>query len=253
MSTTRNIINISNQKTEFFVEKFNYYLDSLDKLFHLQGVIGLNVAELSALNKDDQNKFKSYLFIMESVNTTCMGALNLFANNYCSDAYALLRIMYEVMALMHYGNQSPENSYEIYETIFKSGKNHKEHSMGEWNLTVKAEKLLEKDSESNSDLRKFTNNFGSHISRTKIVLGNLSLIGNRQVSIVFCDNYSNREYLLGLDLLFGLFLRIIKEYNKQSILYPGAEPSIEHEIEVENSNFLRNVRPLLISSIEEED
>ena len=247
MSITRNIINLSNQKTQTFIDTFGYYLDSIHELFKIQNKIGLFEKELSALNEDDQNRFKSYLFLMEAVNTTSSGVLNLFANNYYSDAYALLRIMYEVISLMSYGNQSPENSLEIFLTIFKSEKDPKEHSKAEWNLTKKATRNIEEGQPEMKRLKEYINNFGSHISRSKVVLGNLGIINNKQAASVFDNNYDKKEFLMGLDLLYGMLHRTIKEFNIQSIKYMGAQPSVEKEIEDENDFFLLKIRPKLVS------
>src|SRR5665811_116195 len=118
MSATRGVFKVTDASRQQFIERFDFYLDSLDRLFELQGQVGLSEPSLAALSADDQLRFKAYLFLMESANTTATGALQLFAGNCHSDAYALLRMIYEVAALMYYGNGSPECSAEVHRTMF---------------------------------------------------------------------------------------------------------------------------------------
>ena len=135
MSITRNILCSCESFLSTFTHEFGVYLYSLDNVFVLQGQIGLKEPALSALPEADQNRFKTYLFLTESVNTTSTGALRLFSGNLYSDAFALLGMIYEIACLMHYGNQSPKHGDEVYMTIFKSGLEGQDHSKGEWSLS----------------------------------------------------------------------------------------------------------------------
>ena len=245
MSTTRNILRASDGVLDTFIREFDFYLDSLDHLFHLQGCIGLDAPALSGLPERDQNRFKSFLFLTESVNTTSMGALRLFAGNLYSDAFALLRMMYEAACLMHYGNQSPQHGDEVCNTMFKSGLDGQDHSKGEWALIRKAEAHWEVEKPDLVLLRQYVNNFGAHISRAKIVLGNVSVVGNQSASTIFLDNSRKKEYLMGLDMLHSLLMIVLEEYDEHAASYPEAMPSVVEEIAAHNKRFLAEVRPRL--------
>lgn len=245
MSTTRNILRVPDGVLDTFIREFDFYLDSLDHIFHLQGCIGLDAPALSGLPERDQNRFKSFLFLTESVNTTSMGALRLFAGNLYSDAFALLRMMYEAACLMHYGNQSPQHGDEVCNTMFKSGLDGQDHSKGEWALIRKAEAHWEAEKPDLVPLRQYVNNFGAHISRAKIVLGNVSVVGNQSASTIFLDNSRKKEYLMGLDMLHSLLMMVLEEYDEHAASYPEAMPSVAEEIAAHNKRFLAEVRPRL--------
>lgn len=245
MSTTRNILRTCNSVLDSFIQDFGFYLDSLDHIFHLQGQIGLDRPALSALPEHEQNRFKSYLFLTESVNTTSMGALRLFAGNLYSDAFALLRMIYEATCLMHYGNQSTQHGDKLYKTMFKSCLDDPNHIKGEWALIKKAQSHWENEEPDLIPLRQYINNFGAHISRAKIVLGNVCALGNQSASTIFMDSSRKREYLMGLDLLHCLLMKVLEEYNKQAVSYPRALPTISNDIAAHNEHFLAKVRPRL--------
>ncbi|MDP2895805.1 MAG: hypothetical protein Q8Q12_04510 [bacterium] len=245
MSTTRNVLRGCEGMLSTFVEEFGFYLDSLDRIFELQGRIGLDEPALSALAERDQNRFKSYLFLCESANTTSMGALRLFSGNLYSDAFALLRMMYEIACLMHYGNRSPDHGDKVYATMFKSGLEEHAHSKREWSLIQKAERDFETEKADLTALRQYINNFGAHISRSKIVLGNVTALANRSASTVFLDNSRRKEFLMGLDLLHCLLMLVLEEYDKQAASHPGALPSVAAEIADHNRRFCKEVRPRL--------
>lgn len=245
MSTTRNILRACETVLDSFTGEFGIYLDSLDHIFHLQGEIGLDESALSALPERDQNRFKSYLFLTESVNTTTMSALRLFSGSLYSDAFALLRIIYEAACVMHYGNQSTQDGDEVYTTMFKSGLDDQEHSKGEWALIRKAEAQWEEQNSGLAPIRQYVNNFGAHISRAKIVLCNVTALGNQSASTVFFDNSGKKEYVMGLDMLHCLLLMVLEEYDKQAASHPGSLPSVADEIVAHNRRFLAEVRPQL--------
>ena len=186
-----------------------------------------------------------YLFLTESVNTTATGALHLFAGNLFCDAFALLRMMYEAAALMHYGNQSPQHSDELYRAMFKSGMDEQSHHKGEWTMIRKATGQWESEKPGLVPIRQYINNYGAHISRAKIVLGNVTAFGNQSASAVFVDNTRRPEFVMGLDMLHTLFMMVLEEYDKQAKLYPGASPSVAQEIAAHNGRFLAEVRPML--------
>ena len=245
MSTTRNLLRAHSGWIEGFVRAFDFYLDSLDRAFSLQGRIGLDEPALSALPAEDQNSFKTYLFLTESVNTTTLGALCLFAGNLYCDSFALLRMVYEAAALMHYGNQSSSSREEVYRVLFKSGKNEDEHHKGEWSLIRKATSQWETEKPGLVPVRRYINNYGAHISRAKIVLGNVTALGNQSASAVFVDNSRRTEFVMGLDMLHALFMMVLEEYDKQAGQHAGASPSVAQEIAAHNSRFLAEVRPML--------
>ena len=245
MSTTRNVLQACDGFLGSFVEHFGFYLDSVDRIFELQSRIGLETAALTALPDEEQARFKSCLLLAESVNTTSMGALLLFAGNFYSDPFALLRMVYEAVALMHYGNQSSRHGDEVYRTMFKSGLDEAAQSKGEWALIQKAQSNLETGNPDLVSLRRCLNNFGAHISRAKIVLGNVGTLGNQAASTVFLSNFSRTEYLMGLGLLHCLLMMALEEYDKQAASYSGALPSVADEIAAHNKRFAAQIRPRL--------
>lgn len=245
MSTTRNILRACNGFLDSFTKHFGFYLDSLDRIFELQGQIGLETPALTTLADEEQKRFKSYLFLVESVNTTSMGALRLFAGNFYSDAFALLRMLYEAAALMHYGNESPQNWDEVYRSMFKSGLDETAHAKGEWALIKKAQSRWETEEPDLVPLRRYINNFGAHISCAKIVLGNVCALGDRSASTVFRNNFNKSEYLMGLDLLHSLLMMTLQEYDKHAASYSGALPSVADEIAAHVRHAAVVVRPRL--------
>jgi len=250
MSTTRNILNECKNKLNPFFRDFGFYLDSLDHIFHLQGQIGLDRKALSALSEHDQNRFKSCLFLVESANTTAIGALQLFASNLSADVYALLRMIYEVFCLLYYSNQSIQNGNEVCKVMFKSGLDELAHIKGEWKLIKKAQSCLEIQEPKLKELRKFINNFGVHISRAKIILGNVNVLGDTTISAFFLNNFNKKEYLAGLEILHSLLLNVIKEYDKHAVSYQGAAPSINDRIFEHEKYFIKEIRPKLLSRVQ---
>lgn len=249
MSTTRNVLNLLDNFSDDFIIQFGFYLDILDKLYYLQSKIGLSEENLSSLEEKDQNIFKSYLFLVESSNTTSTGVLRLLSSNLYSDAYSLIRILYEIACLLYYGNISIDNKREIYYSIFKSGLSETEHKKKEWKLIQKAEKELESKNGEYINIRKELNNFGSHISKTKIILGNVTTLGNATASILFTSNFSNRYFLAGLDFLFSMEMLILDEYSNHLENYDGVPKLIKKEIKDLPRIFLERIRPRLQSFI----
>ncbi len=243
-STTRHLLQWCNGIQEPFAERFGFYLDSLDRMYHLQGRIGLDEPALAALPDQDQKRFKTYLFLTESINTTSTGALRLFAGNLYCDSFALLRVIYEVASLMHYGNGSSDDADEVYRTLFR-GTDDTAHTRGEWDLIRKAQARLEGEEPGLALIRQRLNNFGSHTSRAKIFLGNVGTLGNRSASTVFAPNFTKREYLMGLDILHCLLMLALDEYDKQAASYPGAFTSVAKDIASHNRHFAAEVRPRL--------
>ncbi len=250
MSTTRNSIKIFENSSEKFIHEFDFYLDALDEIYHYQSAIGLTPNELASLPELDQNVIKSFLFLVESANTTSIGALRLFSSNLFSDSYSLIRILYEIGCLMHYGNISIENKKEIYFTIFKSGLSEKDHRRNEWKLIQKAERKTEELVPGLIPIRNELNNFGGHISKSKIFLGNVSIINSASVSKLFTSNFHNRFFLKGLDLLYSTSLLLLEEYLKHLKCYKNFSEFTKREIEKLASKFAANIRPRLQSFID---
>lgn len=168
MSTTRNILSITSNFEKDFLKNFGFYLDSLDKLFDIIDGIGLDETRLSKLPESESNKYKSFLFLMEAANTTSIGVLRLLSGNIFSDANGLLRILYEIACIMHWGNASEDNKEKIYIDFFKSKVSDKERSTLEWKLIKSAQKLFEDEKPGMSDIRRELNNYGSHLSLKKL-------------------------------------------------------------------------------------
>ncbi|TKJ47576.1 hypothetical protein CEE34_02915 [Candidatus Aerophobetes bacterium Ae_b3a] len=250
MSTTRNSFRIFNAFSNEFIKKFDFYLDSFDELFHLQGEIGLDQNELSSLPELDQNLVKAYLFLAESSNTTAIGTLRLLSSNLYSDAYSLVRILYEIACLMHYGNMSRTNKEELYFSMFKSNLPEEEHYKNEWKLIKKAENQYESECPGFIAVRRELNNFGGHISRRKVVSGNITSIGESSASRLFSYNFNNRYLLAGLEFVHNTFNIILEEYAKHLKEFNGVTNEAYDDIMKFASNFLDNIRPKLQNFID---
>lgn len=245
MSTVLDLFNIFDAFSNEFPKKFSFYIDSFDNMFNLQSKIGLEREELSALAELDQLLIKGYLFLVESSNTTAIGALRLLTSNLYSDAYSLIRILYEIACLMHWGNVSKENKEKLYYSLYKSGLPEEEHYRNEWKLIKTAQKLYESENPGFVEIRQKLNNFGGHISRQKIMLGNITNIGDSTASRLFTPNFNNRHLLVGLDLTHNMFNLILEEYSTHLNTYNAVPQKIYKEILLIAHNFLQSVRPKL--------
>ncbi|MDP8227346.1 MAG: hypothetical protein P9L89_06890 [Candidatus Celaenobacter polaris] len=249
MSTIRHLINFMNSFSKSFLMKFDFYINSFDTAISYQSKIGLNRTELSSLTELDQKLVQSYLSLAESSNTTAMGALRLLISNFYSDAYSLIRILYEIACLMHYGNSTRENKIELYEVFYNSKLPEYEHQKKEWRLIKKSQSLFEKEKPGLIDVRKKLNSFGSHISRKKVVLGNMTALEESSTSTLFTDNSSNRYYLAGLEFTHSMYVLILEEYAKHLQIYNGSTSNDIVEIRNLSSNFLKKIRPRLVNMV----
>jgi len=246
MSTSRNILNLMEQHGKTFSRRFSFYLDATDEFIALQGQMGLAVAAMETLSEHDQNMVKTYLFLVESGNTTWAAALRLLSAGFSADAYGLIRILYETAALLHYGNSSPPDSRtELYRSMFKSGLPEDQHRKQEWRFTRKATRLLETDHPELVPVHQELNNFGGHISRAKVVLGNVTARGNASASRVFSADWSDNRYLAGLDFLLNVSTLILEEYAKMHKSYGGLSPEVEARVKALAGTYLSMVRPRL--------
>lgn len=248
-NVTRNIFKIRTVYQEEFIKTFGFYLDELDKLYRLFSDIGLNKSEMKGLAENDQNIVKTYLFFLESSLTTLIGVLQLLSSNIYSDAYSLLRILYEVACLLHYANKSEDRKFELYIKFFKSGLSDREHSKGEWQLIKKAEKEYETEKPDLIPIRQLLNNYGSHISQAKIVLGNVTYIGVGSASQFFTSNFRNNRYLAVLDMLYSILLMILEEMAKMYRVYKDIS-LLQQEINNLPNKLLQTIRPKLQNLIE---
>lgn len=247
MSTTRNVLRELNNFSIEFIDTFDFYLDSLDKLFHYQSKIGFDKEELSQLSEYDQKLIKTYLFFVESSNTTACGVLRLLSSNIFSDAYSLIRINYEIGCLLHYGNSSKDKKLELYDTFFGSKESDNKQGNKEYNLVKKAKSRYEKEKPGLIAIRKELNNFGSHISKKKVVLGNIKLLNDSSTSSIFKNNFNNKYYLACLELLYFTSLMIIEEHTINCLSYNGVEVTVKNKIDSLAEIFLKNIRPKLQS------
>lgn len=246
MSTIKNLFKFMNTYSNSFVTKFDFYINSFDNAISYQSKIGLEKKSLSALDELDQKLVQSYLFLAESSNTTMMAALRLFNSNFYSDAYALLRILYEIACLMHYGNSKRENKIELYNVFYKSKLPNDEHQRNEWKLIKKSQTLFEKEKPGLIDVRKELNSFGSHISRKKVVLGNMTALGESSASTLFTDNSKNKYFLSGLDFTFSMYVLILEEYAISLQEFNGATSNDISNIRNLSLNHLAQIRPKLV-------
>ena len=252
MSTTRNILGICDKWTESFVEEFGYYLEYIDELIGLQGSVGFERDGLAALADEDQDLVKTYLFLAEAGNNTMAAALRLLSSNLHADAFGLIRILYEIACIMHHGNVSRRNKAEVLQTLFKSGMAGKEQSKAEWRLTKKALAAYRAEKPDLGDVVDFLNNYGAHISREKVVLGNMTALGDESAASVFVSNFGVKRFLIGLEFLYHIFAMIQEEYTRHLEDLGGA-PQDRHQAVVELSKqFIRDVRPRLQARMAEE-
>lgn len=245
MSITRNVIELQNNYAKEFNIHFGFYLDILDQVYKTQSSIGLSEKELDKLNEEESNVFKSILFLTESSNTTSSGVLRLFSSNYVSDAFSLLRILYEIACLLHYGNNNWENKKELYLSFFKANTSEEKQRKTEWQLIKKAQTLLENDRSEYIEIRNKLNNYGGHISLAKIITGNVTTVGNATASSIFKPNFQNRNFLMGLDFLFSMEMLILEEYSNHLEKYNGVGESERKLIRILPTKFLKQIRPKL--------
>lgn len=246
MSTSRNILNLMEQHGRTFAKRFPFYLDAADQIISLQGKMGLDVPAMQGLPEHDQNLVKTYVFLAESGNTTWSAALRLLSAGFIADAYGLIRILYETAALLHYGNSSPPDTRsELYRAIFKSDLPEEEHRRQEWAFTQKATRLIEKENPGLIPVRQELNNFGGHISRAKVVLGNIGALGNASASRVFMPDWSDNRYLAGLDVLLTVSTLILEEYAELQDSYGSVSPDVKTSVKGLAGTFLSTVRPKL--------
>ena len=245
VSVTRNVLGVCDQWSDSFRREFSDYLDALDELLRMQTDAGLEREELSTLPAEDQDLIKAYLFLMESANTTGLGVLRLLSSNLHSDAYALLRILYEVACLMHYGNVSREQKQEVLHSIFKSGLEGKEHGKAEWDLTRKATKLLKSEKPDLEEVVDMLNNYGAHISRAKVVLGNVTVLGDQSASEVFTSSFKDKYFMIGLEFLFSITAMVMEEYLKHLEQFGGTPRDRHRDIPKLCKEFIQTIRPQL--------
>ena len=154
---------------------------------------------------------------MESANTTSSGTLFLFSGNYDSDPYALIRILYEITSIMHYGNKSKANQIEIYDTFYSIA-DEQEQNRVEWQMTKKSTNIFENDYPELKEVHRELNNMGSHISFAKIrahftqvhikhIEDTLKHIEESAASRIFTLNFHYTYYLMGFDMLHSIFLK----------------------------------------------
>jgi hypothetical protein len=246
MSISRDILDILDFHTKTHLELFAFYLDAYDELFSLQSRMGLDEPAMRLLAEENQNIFKAHLFLVESANTTWAASLRLLSSGFVADAYSLIRILYEIAALLHYSNSCPPSTRkELYHTVFKSGLSEDNHRKKEWVLIRKAEALFENEFPGLVPVRRELNNFGSHISRSKVVLGNITSLGCSAVSRVFAPAWTNRRYLAALDFLFNMMAMILEEYAKTNAAFGGITEQVYAEVKGIVRNFTSAVRPRL--------
>jgi len=246
MSTARSILGLLDSHTKDFLRHFPFYLDASDELLSLQGQMGLDEKAMRMLPEEDQNAIKACVFLVESANTTWAAALRLLSSGFVADSYSLIRILYEIGALLHYANSSPpQTRVELYHTMFKSGLPEDEHRKQEWTLLRRATQLIEKENPGLLPVRQELNNFGGHISRAKVVLGNVTAMGSSSASRVFTPNWTDRRYLAGLEFLLTVMALVLEEYAKAQKAYGGISDKVQREIERIVEKSVREIRPAL--------
>ena len=155
---------------------------------------------------------KTYLFLAEAGNTTLSAALRLLSSNLYGDAFGLMRILYEIACIMHYGNISRVNKIEVLRTMFKSGLTGREQSKAEWALTKEALAKFRSEKPDLGEVVGFLNNYGAHISREKVVLGNVTALDDQSASTLFVGGFGAKRFLVGLEFLYLTLAMVQEEY-----------------------------------------
>ncbi|MCD4670269.1 MAG: hypothetical protein K8S14_07475 [Actinomycetia bacterium] len=230
-----------------FIDKFDFYLDSFDEAINLQSKIGFTEKELTQFDSLQQNLIKSYLFFAESTNTTAIGALRLFNSNLHSDTYSLIRIIYEIACVMHYGNISNENKLEVYKVFFKSELTGEDQSKSEWKLIQKSQRQFELEKEGLIPVRKELNNYGSHLSSKKMFIGNLTVLESASASSLFIDNSGKDEFLKGLEFLHFMYNLVLEEYAEHLLSCNGATITDMKNIQTNTNGITNRIRPRLMN------
>jgi len=166
----------------------------------------------------------------------------------------LLRIEYSgaVYRITHYGNISHTNKVEVFRTMFKSGLTGKEQSRAEWNLIRKALAICRSEKPDHSEVVEFLNNYGAHISRENVVLGNVTTLGDQAVSSVFVTNFSAKRFLVGLEFLWHILAMVQEEYIRHLEDLGGASQDRHRAVDELGKRFLRDVRPRLQAKMKDE-
>jgi len=243
MSTTRSMMDLTHYASEDFRKRFGFYLDALDKLYALQGDMGLEKGPLAALLEAEQRLYKTYLFLAESGNNTAMGVLRLLSGNFLADAYALIRVLYETACVMHFGNRSREHKDDVRTRLFDTGATGREQARSEWKLVKEAQDHWEREKPDLVPLRQLLNNYGSHLSLAKMVFGNVGTIGEGSAAGVFKANFGNPKFLAGLDMLHAALSMILEEWAIHVAAF-GARDRVQ-DVRAHGKWFLSNVRPKL--------
>ncbi|MFH1755640.1 MAG: hypothetical protein ABIA59_08035, partial [Candidatus Latescibacterota bacterium] len=129
--------------------------------------------------------------------------------------------------------------------FFKSGQVGHGHNRGEWDLIKLAERCFEYKAPNMKELRTSLDNFGAHISRAKVVLGNVNVIDGVTQSRLFSPNFKNESFLLALELLHGLMMMGLEEYEIHQQRFSGSYPSVSEEIKRINLSFANDIQPRL--------
>jgi hypothetical protein len=152
---------------------------------------------------------------------------------------------------MKFGNLNVENRIKIIDTFFKSKRNDAEQNSAEISLIISSIKAVENLYPELKGLKYYLNNFGSHISRDKIGLGNIAILGDAQSSPIFSCNFFNKYFLSSLDMLFYVYLFIFEEYITLFQNYMYFDKEIIDQFNSMKVNFVNEVRPKLLKMIKD--
>ena len=251
MGTTASIIQHAAKYSDRFRTEHSDYLSFLDQLVRIQGKAGLEEAALGALNQPCERCFKTALLLAECANTSALGALNLLASNFVSDAFALIRLCYEASCLLFYGAESTPSGLKVYDAFFGPTRSEDERRKAELAVTRKALDAREAVTPGADEVRRMLNNYGAHISQAKIALGNVTNIGHSSASSFFVDNRGLKHYTLGLDLLYGVWAMTTEAFDAQTQRHKGRPASIATELGRLNRRFETEIRPQLRRAAQE--
>jgi hypothetical protein len=251
MGSLEKIIDLMDSYSKGFKTSFHFYLDEFNDLIMLQSNMIINKDELNNLNEENQNSVKAYGFLLETSNTTMAGVLRLLSGNMYSDSFSLIRILYEILCVMKYGNLSVGNRIKIVETFFKVKLEVLEQNTAESRVISSAKKAVGSLYPELKDLKYYLNFFGSHISRAKIGLGNVAILNEPQSSPIFSCNFFNKYFLSSMDMLFQVYLLIFEEYITLFQNYMRLDGQVIEQFKSIKVNFVNEVRPKLLGLIKE--
>ena len=220
MDNTSALLQFLAAKSKSFQSEFEDLLDWVSDVIEIQGTIGFNEAALAKLPQDDRDLVVTYVALMNGMDTTLLGLLHMLGAGLVSDGYALARTLFESYVVMAYGNRealegAPDCRTHVVDVLGRGvgpadKQGHREQEL----VRVARHRLLEGHPAEKQlrELLRFINNFGSHLSRAKILGGNSTSKNGRLVSAAAIMDHTDGHLLRCLSTASILFLSANVEY-----------------------------------------